>query len=477
VGLGALRLSDQQLSPGGVLRLDTELLAVGPEAGGSEATVELFLASGPGAAEKRGQQVVAVSDGAPTSIEFSLAELELGTHQGFVRISGHDALPSNDIRYFTVAVRPPSKLLLLAASDADALFLREALAPSAAGLAPARFTCEVKPYGVLASEPLADFSAVMLIDPPALTAGAWESLVDYAEAGGGVGIFLGRSAKSEAFNESAPQQLLPTKLRWQSRDETYLRPAAVEHPALAELRDFVDTVPWSEFPVFRFWELESGEAAAHVVAPFANGKPALVERQLGAGRVLMLATSVSDPAHRDPWNLLPTAPDPWPFLALANGIAEYLAGAIDAQLNYLAGQTVIIRLPPDDQTTSYALEMPDAGTVRQSVAPGQHEITIASTATLGNYRVRAGGQQDRLDRGFSVNAAAEVSQLTRVGAAEIGAALGEDRVRVARTREEIEVRVGLGRVGRELFPALILAVALVLGAEQLLSNRFYRVSP
>ena len=184
-----------------------------------------------------------------------------------------------------------------------------------------------------------------------------------------------------------------------------------------------------------------------------------------------------DPAHRDPWNLLPTAPDPWPFLALANGIAEYLAGAIDAQLNYLAGQTVIIRLPPDDQTTSYALEMPDAGTVRQSVAPGQHEITIASTATLGNYRVRAGGQQDRLDRGFSVNAAAEVSQLTRVGAAEIGAALCEDRVRVARTREEIEVRVGLGRVGRELFPALILAVALVLGAEQLLSNRFYRVSP
>ena len=45
---------------------------------------------------------------------------------------------------------------------------------------------------------------------------------------------------------------------------------------------------------------------------------------------------------------------------------------------------------------------------------------------------------------------------------------------MARTRDEIEVRVGLGRLGRELFPALILAVALVLAAEQLLANRFYR---
>jgi hypothetical protein len=33
--------------------------------------------------------------------------------------------------------------------------------------------------------------------------------------------------------------------------------------------------------------------------------------------------------------------------------------------------------------------------------------------------------------------------------------------------------VGLGRVGRELFPALIIALAVVLAAEQLLANRFY----
>jgi hypothetical protein len=72
---------------------------------------------------------------------------------------------------------------------------------------------------------------------------------------------------------------------------------------------------------------------------------------------------------------------------------------------------------------------------------------------------------------------AELSRLERVPANDIVKSLGEERARVARTREEIEVRVGLARVGRELFPALIIAVALVLAAEQLLANRFYASSP
>jgi hypothetical protein len=72
-----------------------------------------------------------------------------------------------------------------------------------------------------------------------------------------------------------------------------------------------------------------------------------------------------------------------------------------------------------------------------------------------------------------VNVPAEMSRLDRVAAADVVKAIGTERTRVARNREEIEVRVGLGRIGHELFPALILAVALVMAAEQLLANRFY----
>ena len=72
-----------------------------------------------------------------------------------------------------------------------------------------------------------------------------------------------------------------------------------------------------------------------------------------------------------------------------------------------------------------------------------------------------------------MNAPAEMSRLDRVPAADAVKALGSDRARVATNRDEIAMRVGLGRVGRELFPILILAVALAMAMEQLLANRFY----
>ncbi len=405
-----------------------------------------------------------------------MSNLALGTHQGFVRLAGSDGLVSDDVRYFTVDVRPPTKILLLGETEDDVLFLREALSPSgSAVLAQSTFVCTFGPFRQIAELPLADFAAVCLVDPPPLPAEAWQALVNYAESGGGIGIFLGRRAQpAKEMNSDAPQQLLPAKLRWVSHETTYLRPVAVEHPALAELRDLADVVPWSEFPVFKYWELQAGAESAHVVASFANGKPALVERQFGAGRVLLMTTPVSDPAYDEPWNLLPTGTEPWPFLALANGVAEYLAAAGAAQLNYQAGQAVVLRLTPEEQVASYALQMPDRSAVRQSLAPGQQDLSIATAEMLGNYRIRAGGQEGRLDRGFSVNLPAEITRLDRIAGDEIVKALGDKRTRVARTRKDIEVRVGLARIGRELFPWLILAVALVLAAEQLLANRFYR---
>jgi hypothetical protein len=81
-----------------------------------------------------------------------------------------------------------------------------------------------------------------------------------------------------------------------------------------------------------------------------------------------------------------------------------------------------------------------------------------------------------LDRGFSVNIPAELTRLERRPASQIIAALGKQRARVARTPEEIEVRIGLARRGQELFPIVIVLVALVLAAEHWLANRFYQAA-
>ena len=472
-GLGPLKLSGDRVASSGVLQLTTELSSTVASDKEPETTVELYLGDRANKPEKRGQQVVG-SAAASTPIEFSLSGLEPGTHQGFVRIVGGDPLPCDDVRYFTVDVEPPSKVLLLGEKADDTLFLREALAPTvAAGAAKSDFACDVRLYSDLGNIRLADYAAVFLVNPPPLPNAAWDSLVSFAEAGGGVGISLGRNARAQEMSAGEAQRLLPAKLRWQSHEATYLRPVAIEHPALRELAGTADSAPWSEFPVYKYWELEPGSEPAQVVAAFANGKPAIVERQLGPGRVVMITTSISDYASQDAWSMLPTGPDPWPFIALANGIARYLAGATQTQLNYLAGQTVVLPLAPNEQVTSYVLQLPDNTAVRQTLVAGVRDLSIASTDAVGNYRVRAGGEQEKLDRGFSINLSPEAARLDRVAVPDLVKGLGAERTRTARTQDEIEVRVGVGRMGYELFPALILAVALVMAAEQLLANRFY----
>jgi hypothetical protein len=492
VGLAPLQLSSEQLSPGGVLTIRTSLSRTGggdasnqgepagATSGLAEVAVELYVGNGGAESEKRGQQVLTPATDESLPIEFSLSGLELGTHQGFVRITGGDPLPHDDVRYFTVEVKPPNRLLLLEHERGDAIFLREALAPSSAGIPlPSQFECEVERLAILDELELTKFDAVCLLDPPPLPNEGWRTLARFAEGGGGVGVFLGRRAARDELNREDAQRLLPARLRWRSREATYLRPVATDHPALADLRDLADLAPWSEFPVFEYWELEPGVDGAHVVASYANGQPALVDRHVGDGRVLLMTTSVSDPAYDNPWNILATGPDPWPFLVLSSSVGRYLCGTSDEQLNFLAGQTAVLRLPPTTSITSYVLQMPNAAgsgagtTLRQSAPPGTRDLAITTTETLGNYRIQAGGGEERIDRGFSVNAKGEESRLDRVAPERIASVLGPDRVRIARSREEIEIRVGHGRVGRELFPAVILLLAMVLGAELLLANRFY----
>jgi hypothetical protein len=76
--------------------------------------------------------------------------------------------------------------------------------------------------------------------------------------------------------------------------------------------------------------------------------------------------------------------------------------------------------------------------------------------------------------GFSVNLPLNVSQLDRLSGDEIKSLFEPASYRLARNHDEIKRDVSVGRVGIELYPYLMLLLAFVLAAEQLLGNRFYR---
>lgn len=471
--LGELQVRRSVLRPGEPLHIEAEIAS---NLKGQPPLVELSLHDAEGKPQKKGQAIATFDDQGKGRVVFEIPDLPLGTHQGLIEMAATDPLMVDNTRYFTVEVRPPAKVLLLATKPADALFVENALGASLGD--ESRFDVTVKTLAELEKTPLDDFNAVALLDPGPLTTEAWSQLWDFASGGGGVGIFLGHNAvgELESFNGEAAQRLLPSKLKRVSRAETYLRPRRLDHPALAGLRNYADELPWQICRVFQYWTFDKiSDAQAYVIAGFANDKPALIERPAGRGRVLVSTTPFSDPLEpegRETWNVLPA--EPWPFVALVDQLIGYLAQDGDERLDYLAGETARVQLTPQQQVASYVLHMPDGQAGSRVATTGDDELAVSITDELGNYRLTAGGQSQRLDRGFSVNAPGAISDLTPFDAKKLTATLPKDRVRLAENLEAVEEYVDVGRSGRELFPWMIGLVAVIWGAEHLLANRFYR---
>jgi hypothetical protein len=260
--------------------------------------------------------------------------------------------------------------------------------------------------------------------------------------------------------------------------EAALAPENFDHPALAKFRHL--EVAWEGLPVFRHWQLESVTEGAGIVLRYTDGQPALLERPVGKGRVLTMTTPISDRANRpgmpgyEPWNLLPIGEEKWPFVALANEILLYLVDSGQQRLNFLAGETAVVRLGARDRYPIYSLTTPRGDQIRTPPDEKQDAILVTSTEVPGNYRLRSGGGEEGADLGFSVNFPPQVSQLNRIGEQDLALVFGDTPFRLARSRDEIDRSVSAGRVGQELYPYLIVLMALILACEQALSNRFYQ---
>ncbi len=486
--LGELRLSGQLLSTGSSLRIETDVSHRGPE---TERTVELYVlaepenpADGARTPQKREQATVTLTPEQAQQVRFEIGSLEIGTHQGYVAIAGQDGLACDDRRFFTVEVKPAWRILVAAPKPAErfSLFLTEMLAPeSYRRTGQAAFDCRVIDLDELAKHSLEPYSAVFLVDPTPLDRDTWGKLGEFVSGGRGLAVFLGRKAGAVAsFNRSEAQRLLAGKLLRQARrpdGDVHLAPQDLQHPILAAFRDLSESVPWQDMPVFRYWQLAKPGPGVDIVVALNDGRPAILERPVGRGRVLTMTTPVSDDPNRpDAWNLLPVGlGQSWPFFYLVNDMALYLVGSSDQQLNYYAGQTATVRLDPSRSFRSYVLTGPDAEGVELRLTPSAEDdsLTVTSTDELGNYRIRAGGRSSGVEHGFSVNLAREQTRLERLSEEDLADLFGPVPYRVARDRNQLEGDRSRQRVGRELFAALILLVAIALGIEHVLANRFY----
>lgn len=487
--LAELQLSAEILPRGGTLDLRGELRCLGP--GGTrqvELSVEDIDPTRPvlqdgkpllPASRVRGRQVVEVAADGAKSFEFHLSGLDIGTHHGRLRIVGEDGLPVDDHRYFTVQVADAWPVLVVAPTNVQADYFVQAVSPlEFRQSGKTWFDCrEIRPSSLAATE-LAPYAALCLLDPPPLPPAEWERLAQFVNAGGGLALVLGHNAEaSAAFQSPVARQLIGGKLarQWRAPEGgVFLAPRQFDHPILREFRTIATGMPWDQLPVYRHWSFDPLDDDARVLVTYGNNQPAIVERLVGKGRVLTMTTPLSDPARpvgRQAWNELPTAPDAWPFVVLADQMLQYLVGAGDGRLNLLAGQIAVLPQQPASDPPKFQLFTPE-GQI-EDLNPHEGAWTVRFTEQPGHYRLK-GFRDAPVLRGFAVNLPAEREDLTRLSREELDQRLGSERYRFAATREEMDRDVGEARRGREFFPLLMIGVAIVLGLEQLLANRFYK---
>ena len=489
--VGPVTLSQQTLTTNGTFQLRTELQHIGP---GGEREIELYLEE-PDLqlpifqdgrqrvpfSVRRARQHVVVSENARQQVQFQLQGLSQGIHQGSIRLVGDDGLAIDDTRYFTIRVRAPWQVLVVAPGGVPVKFFIEAISPfSLRQTGQSQFVCTVirqEDAGseVLGDQQLEDFAAICLVDPLPLAEKDLQRLVRFSSQGGGVGLLLGHNASADGFDSPLAQQMLGGRLlrQWRPAGSSFLDPVNETHPVMTEFREMATSVPWQEFPVYRYWQIELAEGAVEIIR-FANSDhPAMIEQRVGQGRTITMTTPVSEPFQitgRQPWNELVSGENAWPYFILINQVARQLVSSGESRLNYLAGETAMLTNDSKHDADRYQLFAPQGEPQPVNAVDGR--LTVKFTEDVGPYRLK-GERNGPVIRGFSVNGHAHQSQLARVTREQLDQILGAERYQLARGRSEIQFGVRQKRLGQEFFPLLMLLVAIVLALEHVLANRFY----
>ncbi len=494
--MGALELSGRQITSNGSLKVKTSINRLG---GAAQRDVRLSV-------EKPDDSRPVVSNGQTlfpekswvvtktvdlfengnSNTEFQFEEaLEPGVYHGKVEIVGGDPLAIDDEQFFTFEVSSPWQALLVRSNENESFVLE--------GVLNVRGNFETTIIDQSELEKIRDFkkyNAIFLVDPKPVNDGLWGKLEGFVKDGGGLGVFLGHNAATRdglpdpSFQTEAASRILTGTLSNQFRcpdrikDPFQLSPQDFTHPILAPFREVSTSVPWEKNPVFTFWGLvpdDKGEEFPTVnVASYNNFEPAILERRIGSGRVLVMTTPVSEPVNarnRKIWNQRQLEPVTW--FAIVWGMTRHVVQADSDSLDVRVGQTASLRNDLRKYPDSWNIFSPDPEKPASKVATVNNAVTYPHTDTPGHYRLK-GVLDGPVLRGFSANIDPATVDLTRVEPEELDKVLGAGRYQLSQGQEDITRQQGQARKGREFYPLLMMMMFAAVLIEYLVSNRFYK---
>jgi hypothetical protein len=478
LALSGLRLSDSSPVAGGTVELTVNAAASGrlPLAG---AQVETILLDEVGRETRVGAPApLSEADGAWQFVTSVRIPADKSYVEGLVRLVTEDSLPDDNVRYFSLGVKPRPKVLLIADQPTVAVYLRNALQPELSERQGVR-TCDITVLSTAqaASVVFADFDVVAVINCQRPGESLWTGLRAFAASGRGVLVVAGSNRLDPgAWSTPAARDLLPAVPIRVSRflsEPGQLAIAATEHPVTREFaRDEALRVELASRAFDRCWAVEPA-GDANVLLRFSDParRPALLERAIGQGRCLLFTSAMDNlPDGGSLWNNLTVN---WSFLVLADQLLQHLTGASTIQRSFTAGDVVELPVSASERFDQFLLRRPGLRQTRGTLTADSPALVIEDAVDPGHYRARAFESPSPFDSVFAVNLQDEESDLTKIEDGQLTEVLGPDRVTIVHQAADLQRAVKAGRLGVEVFPVLMGLLLLLFCGEHLLANFFY----
>jgi hypothetical protein len=424
--------------------------------------------------------------GSAPTVTFSVKGLA-GTDftSGYIRLASPDPLTEDDVRFFTFGVSQTPRVLLVGDRYEDTSLLLHLLQPNVAGYeASKRFLCKAVTTAEFERETLANYDVICVQNWQHPSDASWTELKRFTADGGALLITVGGeySLDTSAWTTTDSTELLPgiplTPVRFR-REAARISLNADDNPIVSSFQASPEAKTELNRAIFdRCWTFNQ-HADARVLMTFiheTNPQPALLERKVGSGRVLLF-TSAMDNNGDDKWNEDFVVGENWSFTMLIDETMKYLTGVSQTKHNFTVGDTVEITVDASQRFSQYLVARPRIRQTKGMLPFDEPSVLLEDIDEAGQYAVKSADEGNSFHSDFSANIEDAESDLTPISEEHLNQILGEGRYAQVTDPETLDRAVNLGRLGIEVFPVLMGLLIMLFCAEHLMANFFYDTEP
>lgn len=393
-------------------------------------------------------KTVSVAAHSRAQAEFLGLDLPYGLNRCEVRSEPPDQLPVDDKFLFAVERSDPKKVLFVTGprSERSLVYFQSALESAAENF----YSIDVVTAGQAVGQNLDKYAFVVLADAGDIGPEFDQNLRRYVEAGGSVWAALGPASAVRRTTPVSGEPIGESRYtsrageRFQSVDT-----ADETHPSLR------GTSRWANVRFYQFSVVRP--TASRVIARFSDQTPALLEQNIGEGRLLLFASAMD--------NLSSDFPLHAAFVPFIAQTANYLAGLEDHAAGFYVDSFLDLR---QGQSRASSVEVLDPDGKRALNLEDSAKAQTLPLSRAGFYEVRRGAGRQEL---IAVNVDRRESDLSLIPkeALSLWQGKGEESQAAGAGNPESQTKPwSMGRI-------LLWAALAALLAESVIASRTLRV--